>query len=132
MILKCLGANIDLIKKNLHQVLHDNQVVLSEIFDVTPETLTEIARELSQVNIITNAAQKKPTYDAIVEMFRAGLKLKKSLSDIEGRCVKFLTALSNVGGPVADAADMLRDEWTASISEITDDINLDCPAQRLH
>ena len=41
--------------------------------------------------------------------------------------MKFLTALSNVGGPVADAADMLKEEWT---SILPSDINLDYPAQR--
>ena len=100
---------------------------MNEIFTETQDILKDIARELSQANIITKTVQKAPTYDAVIGNFSSGIKLKRSSSDIERHCVKFLTALSNVGGPVADAADMLKEEWT---SILPSDINLDYPAQR--
>ena len=47
--------------------------------------------------------------DKIIGCFLAGLNFICEQSDLE--CSKFLTALSNVGGPVALASDMIQREW---------------------
>ena len=98
-------------KRELESVLNENQVVLHNSFTVTAGTLGEIARELSQVNIINKAVKKAPTYDAIIDSFVNGMKLRNEMSGVEEHCKKFLKALSNVGGSVADAAVMIEAEW---------------------
>ena len=104
-------------KKRLENVLKENQVTLHEVFIETQETLNDIARALSAVNIIGRAVQREPTYESIIGSFINGMKLKNDISDIEEHCVKFLTALSSVGGPVADASDMIKKKWMKAVRE---------------
>ena len=104
-------------KKRLENVLKVNQVTLHDVFIETQETLNDIARALSAVNIIGRAVQREPTYESIIGSFINGMKLKDDISDIEEHCVKFLTALSGVGGPVADASDMIKKKWMEAVRE---------------
>ena len=86
----------------------NNQVDLKEAFDLS---LSNVADELLQVGIISKSVHKSPTYDNIIGSFLAGLKFVQKRSDVKKECDTFLSALSNIGGPVARAADMLRREW---------------------
>ena len=104
-------------KKELHKVLNENQVVLNDIFTETPETLAEIAREMNAVKIIGKAVKEKPAYDAIINSFVNGMKLRSEISKVEEHCNKFLKALSNAGGPVADAGEMIKTEWIKAAKE---------------
>ena len=104
-------------KRRLENVLKENQVTLHDVFIETQETLNDIARALSAVNIIGRAVQREPTYESIIGSFINGMKLKDDISDIEEHCIKFLTALSSVGGPVADASDMIKEKWMKAVRE---------------
>ena len=104
--LQCVG--LDAIKQNLEDVLMNNQVDLKEAFDLS---LSNVADELLQVGIISKSVHKSPTYDNMIGSFVAGLKFIQKPSDLKKECDTFLSALSNIGGPVARAAGMLRDEW---------------------
>ena len=73
---------------------------------------------MSAVNIINKAVQKKPTYDAIISSFINGMKLRSEISEVEEYCKKFLKALSNVGGSIADAADFtIKKKWIKAVKE---------------
>ena len=61
--------------------------------------------------LLQNLVQVEQTYDKIIGCFLAGLNFIRKQSDLEGQCNKFLTALSNVGGPVALASTMIQEEW---------------------
>ena len=74
-----------------------------------------IANELLQVGIITRDVQKSPTYDSMIGSFLSGMRFKSTQSELEEHCGKFLIALSNVGGPVAYAAFMIKEEWILAI-----------------
>ena len=86
----------------------NNQVDLKEAFDLS---LSNVTDELLQVGIISKSVHKSPTYDNIIGSFVAGLKFVQKQSDLKKECDTFLSALSNIGGPVARAAGMLRREW---------------------
>ena len=47
------------------------------------------------------------------------------MSAIEGHCVKFLKALSNIGGPVADAAEMIQEKWREAVRDEAGEIHFD-------
>ena len=79
--------------------------------------MSSISDELLRAGIITRSVHELPTFDKIISFFLAGLTLIQSQSDLKKECDKFLSALSNVGGPVARAADMLRDEWDQVMHE---------------
>ena len=109
-------APVDLngIKHNIKGVLVQNQVDLKEAFDLS---LSNVADELVQVGIISKSVHKSPTYDNIIGSFVSGLTFIRKQSDLKKECDTFLSALSNIGGPVARAAGMLRDEWDQVMHE---------------
>ena len=90
-----------------------NQVALKRAFSLS---LSDISDELLQVGIISKSVQKSPSYDDIIGSFLAGLTFIRRQSKLKERCDTFIAALSNVGGPVADAVDMLKEEWEQTMS----------------
>ena len=87
----------------------NNQVALKKAFRLS---LSSISDQLLQVGIITQDIHRSsPSYDDIIDSFLSGLTFIRKQSDLKEECDTFLSALSNIGGPVARAADMLRDEW---------------------
>ena len=103
-----LENDIDAIKQSIKGVLVQNQVALKEAFRFS---LSSISDQLLQAGIITQDIHRSPSYDDIIGSFLAGITFIDSLDEVKGQCDKFLSALSNVGGPVAFAVNMLRREW---------------------
>ncbi|XP_019854852.1 PREDICTED: uncharacterized protein LOC105313565 [Amphimedon queenslandica] len=101
-------TGIKSITDSLIAVLRNRQVVLSKVFE---DSLPDIALGLSAANIITHSVRKNPSYDSIIRNFITGLEMKSSIAELEVHCMDFLEALSNIGGPVTGAADMLRRKW---------------------
>ena len=99
---------IVILKQKLEDVLTKNQVSLKRAFQLS---LPNISDELLQVGIITKFVQEEPTYDKIIGSFLAGIAFIDDQSELKGQCDRFLSALSNVGGPVTNAVSMLRKEW---------------------
>ena len=87
----------------------------SDFADILESSLNEIANKLFEANIVTRQVQKSPTYDAIASSFLAIMNLLDSKSDLEKHCVKYLEALSSVGGPIEFAANLLRNKWTTAL-----------------
>ena len=89
---------------------------LSEVFQYS---LGSIANELLQVGIITHEVQKSATYDSMIGSFISVMNFLRTTSDLEKHCVKFLKALSKVGGPVALVVNTIQAEWIEALeSEI--------------
>ena len=80
-------------------------------------SLGSISDQLLQVGIITQEIHRSPSYDDIIGSFLAGITFIDNLHEVKGQCDKFLSALSNVGGPVAFAVNMLRREWDRVMHE---------------
>ena len=105
-------SGLDIVKQKLEDVLTKNQVSLKKAFQLS---LSDISDELLQVGIITKSVQEEPTYDKIIRCFLVGIDFIDDQSEIEKECDRFLSALSNVGGPVARASNMLRKKWKKAI-----------------
>lgn len=103
-----VGANIESVASSLIEVLERKQAILYHAF---VNSIKDIARELSQVDIISQPVRESPTCDAIIGEFKSVLQMKSTTDELENHCMNFLKALSNVRGPVAEAAHMLADEW---------------------
>ena len=80
-------------------------------------SLSNVADELLQAGIISKSVQESPTYDNIIGSFVVAISFIDSLVEVKGQCDKFLSALSNVGGPVTFAVNMLRREWDQVMHE---------------
>ena len=101
--------DLDAIKQKLEDILIKNQVALKKAFRLS---LSSISDQLLQAGIITQDIHRSsPSYDDIIDSFLAGITFIDNLDEVKGQCEKFLSALSNVGGPVAFAVNMLRREW---------------------
>ena len=80
--------------------------------------MNSISDQLLQAGIITQDIHRSsPSYDDIIDSFLSGLTFIRKQSDLKKECDTFLSALSNIGGPVARAAGMLRDEWDQVMHE---------------
>ena len=108
-----LDNDLDIVKEKIEDVLLKNQVALKRAFSLS---LSDISDELLQVGIISKSVQESPSYDGIIGSFLAGLTFIINDAKLMERCDMFLSALSNVGGPVADAVDMLREEWRQAVT----------------
>ena len=86
----------------------DNHVALHDVFQ---ESIGSISNELLQAGIITRDVQRSPSYDSIIGQFEAGMNFIGTQKDLVEHCKKFITALTNVGGPVKIAALMIQQEW---------------------
>ena len=73
-------------------------------------SLSSISDQLLQAGIITEDIHRSPSYDEIIRSFLAGLNFIDNLDMVKCQCDKFLSALSNVGGPVAFAVNILKRE----------------------
>ena len=87
---------------------------MKRAFDLS---LSNVADELLQADIISKSVHESPTYDNIIGSFLAGLTFIDDLADLKKECDTFLSALSNIGGPVARAAGMLRRKWDQVMHE---------------
>ena len=110
-----VGDDLESVIEKLEQALITKQVALHTIFQ---ESMSDISDELFQVDIITRGVQRSPSYDAIINQFVGGMKCKQTQRDLEEHCKKFIAALTNVGGPVKDAALMIQKDWVESGIEL--------------
>ena len=101
-------SDLDIVKGKVKDVLIKNRVSLKEAFRLS---LQSIADQLLQVGIISQDIHRSPSYDDIIGSFLAGLTFINTRSVLMDQCNKFLSALSNVGGPVTFAVNMLKKEW---------------------
>ena len=92
----------------LKQVLTDRHVALHDIFQMS---IGSISNELLQAGIISHDVLKSPSYNTIIDQFVGGMNFIGTQRDLEEHCKKFITALTNVGGPVKAAALMIQQEW---------------------
>ena len=80
-------------------------------------SLSNVADELLQAGIISKSVHESPTYDNIIGSFVVAVSFINNLDAVKAHCDKFLSALFNVGGPVAFAVNMLRREWDQVMHE---------------
>ena len=80
-------------------------------------SLSNVADELLQAGIISKSVHESPTYDNIIGSFVVAVSFINNLDAVKAHCDKFLFALTNVGGPVAFAVNMLRREWDQVMHE---------------
>ena len=110
----CVGVSVESVTKILEKVLTENQGKLHNTFK---DELEDIARELNSCHMITRGQMRSPSFNPIMGSIGSGMKLSDSLDDLEKYCSKFLKALTNVGGPVALAAEMIEKKWKESVTK---------------
>ncbi|XP_019860492.1 PREDICTED: uncharacterized protein LOC109588815, partial [Amphimedon queenslandica] len=106
------GFDIKAVKQKIKKVMNENHTDFAGLLQFS---LVHVANKLFEVHIISEEVQKSPTYDTIATSFLSLMNLLDSKSDLEKHCVKYLEALSSVGGPIEFAANLLREKWTTAL-----------------
>ena len=101
-------------RRLIRNVLTKNHADLVGLPEVS---LPSLAAEMYSVGLISTGVQKTPTFDGIIKEFLAKMNFKRHHTQLQEDLKKFLKCFNEVGGSFADAASVLRDEWTDIIRE---------------
>ena len=89
----------------------------ADLADLLETSLPKLAEEMLAAGLISNAAQKTPTFDNIMREFMAGMSFKMTHTELQEYVIKFLEILNKIGGNFACVSNVLRNEWTKIIKE---------------
>ena len=96
-------------KKNIRDSMTKNRICLTSAFQ---HSLKPIAEKLIEVGILPKGTHDhSPTPIEIIQCFESYIGLMDDQSRLEEKCDEFLSALTDAGGPAAEAANFLRKEW---------------------
>ena len=68
-------------------------------------SLNSLADKMFTNSLISDDVHRSPTFQSIFDEFIAGMEVTTTLND---HCLNFITACTEVGGPIAMAGDKLR------------------------
>lgn len=94
------------------------KVAIFKIFDswftklnsVLQNTMEPFVNEAFAVNLITRQVRDEKIFNSVIDEFKAGLELCKSVKEIQKRCVSFVEILEDLGGPARMAGKDLCQE----------------------
>ena len=88
-----------------------------QLSDALYNSLPTFSSLMLQNEFITNHVhQKSQKFDAIMHDFKARLNLL-NLDELRDHCIKFLSILTEVGGPAIKAAELLRKNWNKKVND---------------
>ena len=90
------------------------------------KALPSLANHLYEVSLINSTVKEEPSMEEFVEEFKASLKFKKTLPQIQEHCQKFLNSFVAVRGSYAAAAVALSEQWVKAVrTELGYQFNID-------
>ena len=93
---------------------------------LTKSSLLSLANKLYTVGLISEGVKEKCTMEEFLGEFRASLRVKRKLPQVQEHCQKFLSSFIAVRGSYADAAIALAEDWIEAIrNELGLDFNID-------
>ena len=109
-------------RKLVRRVLNENHALL---VDLPVASLPSLAAKMLTAGLISTGVHKAPTFDGIIYEFTAKMNFKRNHTRLREDLKKFLSCFNEVGGSFADAAEVLRDDWTDIIrKELNIELNL--------
>ena len=114
-LLHFLGDKDVDVKKLVEELKSATQSQYANITGLPKENLRAVADEMFTRGIIGRGVNEKPTYNAIISEFEAGLGCFKIVAKVEEHCKKFLSALEAVGGGATIEANELREGWIQKV-----------------
>ena len=96
---------------------------------LTKSSLLSLANKLYTVGLISDGVKEKCTMEEFLGEFRASLRVKRKVAQVQEHCQKFLSSFIAVRGSYADAAIALAEDWIEAIrNELGLDFNIDIDA----
>ena len=88
--------------------LSNYQLAVIDVFDADYDTLNSLLKEsidtfaskAFQAQLISEPVLEDKSYSRIIHEFKTGLKLSKSISEVQARCCSFIDILEDLNGPV--------------------------------
>ena len=83
----------------------------AELCDSSRSCLPSLASKMFAADLISNEVQRSPTFNGIIDEFKAGMSYITERSELEDHCTKFLRACIDIKGPIAKTAGALQKDW---------------------
>ena len=83
----------------------------SSLHESSRNNLYHLADEMYAAFLISKSVQMSHSFDKIIEEFKGGLSFMSSVTEIEQHCAKFLSILTDMGGPCAQVSEVLQQDW---------------------
>ena len=106
--------NIDGLRRSINSVFDHHIADLHQLFQ---NSLTAIANQMLQVDLISQDVHNEPTVDNIIKEFKAGMLFISEKEKIEEHCIKFLSVLYKMQGPFVLAADKIKDDLIKEVNK---------------
>ena len=103
-----LDTDINKLRHVIRNVLVKHYTSLHEI---SRSCLLSLAAQMYAADLISSAVHQSPSFDSIIDEYKAGLSFMSTLPEIVHYCVKFLSILTKIGGPCARASQVIRELW---------------------
>lgn len=108
MLLYFLEADVNKLSLVIDSVLAKHYISLRAL---SWNGLHHLADQMYDADFITADIQKTPTFDNIMAQLTVELNLMSSISQIQQYCTKFLSMLSDMGGPYVGVSQALQQDW---------------------
>ena len=93
----------------------------AQLIDSSRRCLPSLASKMFAASLISNEVQRSPSFNGIIDEFKAGMSYITEQSELEDHCIKFLRACTDERGAIAKAARTLQKDWKESGMELNVD-----------
>ena len=78
-------------------------------------SLNSLADKMFTNSLIGDDVHRSPSFQNIFDEVIAGIDLTTTLNELQDHCCKFITACTDVGGPIKKAAELLQKDLSMKI-----------------
>ena len=71
-------------------------------------SINSLADKMFANSLICDDVHRSPTFQKIFDELIAGMEVTTTLNELQDHCVEFLKVCTDVGGPIAKAANLLQ------------------------
>ena len=93
----------------------------AQLRDSSISCLPALASKMFAAGLINSETQRSPSFNGIIDEFKAGMSFMTERSELEDHCTKFLRACIDIRGAIAMAARALQKDW----KEVGMELNMD-------
>ena len=93
----------------------------AQLCESSRNCLSELASKMYAAGVISNEVQRSPSFNGIIDEFKAGMSFITEQSELKDYCTKFLRVCIDIKGAIAMAARALQKDW----KEVGMELNMD-------
>ena len=78
------------------------------LHNTSRNSLNSLADKMFTNSLISDDVHRSPSFQNIFDEFIAGMEVTTTPHELQDHCCKFITACTDVGGPIKKAAELLQ------------------------